>query len=129
MTRFGASRRDGHPIRLHKVDARDEIGIIPVNRNILARALALEARHLRPLNQHCLNREFLPQFSFPLIAKMGGESTARRLAMPRSSSSRAIIPASIALPTPTSSSHGIEPQAMISGANWYGRGVTDIRPK
>jgi hypothetical protein len=60
------------PIRLHKVDACDEIGIIPVNRNILARALAFEARHLRGLDEDRLDRKFLPQLALPLIAKMGG---------------------------------------------------------
>src|SRR5712671_2042467 len=35
------------PIGLHKVDARHEIWVIPVDRNILARAFAFEARHLR----------------------------------------------------------------------------------
>jgi hypothetical protein len=60
------------PIGLHKVNARDEIGIISVDRNILTRALTFKARHLGRLDEHGLDREFLSQFPLPLIAEMGG---------------------------------------------------------
>ncbi len=58
------------PIGLYKIDARDKIRIVSINRNILARALAFEARHLRGLDQHGLNRKFFLQFPLPLIAEM-----------------------------------------------------------
>jgi hypothetical protein len=64
---FALSRSDVAPITNGPTD---EIGIISVNRIILARALAFEARHLRRLDEHRLDRKFLSQFPLPLIAEM-----------------------------------------------------------
>ena len=61
------------------VSCSDRCLIISINRNILARALAFEACHLRRLNEHGLNREFLSQFSLPLITEMRGREHGQTL--------------------------------------------------
>ena len=64
--------------------------------------------------------------------KCGGHNTTSLLTSPRSSSSRAISPASIVLPIPTSSAMssltGSSRRAIISGTSWNGLGRTLIRP-
>ena len=64
--------------------------------------------------------------------RCGAQRTPILLAAPLSSVSRAIIAASMVLPTPTSSAMsrrtGLWRSAIASGTNWYGRGTTDTRP-
>ena len=93
-------------------------------------------RWSRPTFAGCRNTGSKPNFSESSCAhwsqRCTGHSTSIRRAIPRSTSSRAIIPASIVLPTPTSSAMrrrtGSSRSAMISGTNWYGRGLNERRP-
>jgi hypothetical protein len=76
---------------------------------------------LRRLYKAGLKREFSLSARFHWSQRCAGHNTASRLARPRSSISRAIIAASIVLPTPTSSAissrTGDCRSDMISGTN------------
>lgn len=123
----GGEARPSRAFRLKEIDAAHEVGIMGKDGHVLARHVALKARHLRWLNKNAVEPELLSKLALPLIHRCAGVTTPSRLAIPRSSSSRAIIPASIVLPTPTSSAiskrTGSSRKAMISGTNWYGLGL------
>jgi hypothetical protein len=53
-------------VGFHEIDAGDEIRIVSVDRDVLARAIALKPCHLRRLDDHALDREFLTQLPLPL---------------------------------------------------------------
>jgi hypothetical protein len=57
-------------LRLHKINASDEVGVITVNRYILPSSFALKSGDLRGLDEDTFDCEFFAQLTFPLIAKM-----------------------------------------------------------
>jgi hypothetical protein len=58
-------------LRFDEVDARDEVRIVLVDREILARQLALEAGDARWADHRGVDRELLAQLALPLIAQVG----------------------------------------------------------
>ncbi len=58
-------------LRLHEIDAGDQVRIVLVDRDILARQAPLQARDLRGLNEHRLERKFLAQLTLPLVTEVG----------------------------------------------------------
>jgi hypothetical protein len=68
--RRGAQERAAVPLGLDEVDARDEVRVVLVDREILARQLALEAGDGRWTHDRGLNCELLAQLALPLIAQV-----------------------------------------------------------
>ena len=63
-----AQERPAVPLCLDEVDARDQVRIVLVDREILPGQIPLEPGHGRRAHYCGLDREFLPEFPLPLLA-------------------------------------------------------------
>ena len=109
------------PIRLDEIDADDHVAIVLVEGDIATREPALQSPNPRRLDDCRLDIELRSQLLFPLFAQVRSTENADAAHAPRSNSSRAIMAASMVLPTPTSSAMskrtGSSRSAMMSGTN------------
>jgi hypothetical protein len=69
---IGRVREKSVPLRFrfHEIDARDEVRIMLVDRDVGSRQIPFQTADLRWLNEHRLDHEFLAQRAFPLVAEM-----------------------------------------------------------
>ena len=108
--------------RLQEINAADEVAVVGEDGDIFSWHVALKPGDLRRLDNDGVDHELLTKLALPLSQRCAGVRTPSRLAIPRSRNSRAIIPASIVLPTPTSSAISSLTEssrsAIMSGTNW-----------
>jgi hypothetical protein len=102
--------------RLQEINAADEAAVVGEDGDIFSWHIALKSGDLRRLDNDGVDHELLTKLALPLVAEM------RRSKNAKSPCNSAIIPASIVLPTPTSSAisslTGSSRRAMMSGTNW-----------
>jgi hypothetical protein len=68
--RRGPEERTPVSLRFDEVDARDEVRVMLVDREVLARQLALAAGDARGAHDSSIDRELLTQLALPLIAQV-----------------------------------------------------------
>ncbi|OAI38631.1 hypothetical protein AYO38_09190 [bacterium SCGC AG-212-C10] len=100
--------------RFYVVDGGDDHAEVLVDADISPWQQLLETSDSSRLEDGRLQVELVRQLLFHCSQRCGGQSTASRRAMPRSSNSRAMRPASIVLPTPTSSAMRSRTHGLVS---------------